>query len=118
MKHIRHMVCFSTNKSDCDATHVIAMGGDALVHAPAKGWPEDVALSLTDAPEAALMCEYSDHAAMHIAMGSSDVVTWDDFRIEPWVGSMVLPAGKRLRCHSEHPSVGMRAECHVVQAAQ
>ena len=30
-------------------------------------------------------------------------MAWDDFRLEPWVGMMVLPAGKRLRCRSERP---------------
>ena len=28
-------------------------------------------------------------------------VPWDDFKLSPWVGMMVIPAGKRLRCRSE-----------------
>ena len=121
MENIRHAICTSTNARDWNATHYVALGGDALLHAPGDGWPEDVALSLTDVPEAVLTCAKGNfnafnHAAFQLAMSSDAAVevAWDDFRIEPWVGTMVLPAGKRLRCRSEErPGMGLRAECHV-----
>jgi hypothetical protein len=98
-------VCTTVGESDWHALFFVAFGGDA----PEDGWPEDVALSLTDAPEAALMCSFGEHSAMQKAMSSEAAlaVAWDDFRIEPWAGVMVLPAGKRLRYRSEH-SRGLR----------
>ena len=123
----RHTLCMSTNARDWNATHYVVLGGDALVHAPEDGWPDDVALSLTDAPEAVLSWathgafqSATDHAAFQSAMSSDAelAVAWDDFRIEPWVGTMVLPAGKRLRYRSERPGMGLRAECHVQTAHQ
>ena len=96
-------------ESDGHALFFVAFGGDAHVDAPEDGWPEDVAISLTDAPEAALKCSFGEHSAMQKAMSSEAAlaVAWDDFRIEPWVGAMVLPAGKRLRYRSER-SRGLR----------
>ena len=106
------MICMSTNECDWHTTHYMTIVGDALVHAPEDGWPDDVTLSLTDAPEAVLTCNWAtpgafqiaNHVAFHRAMSSDAelAVAWDDFRIEPWVGTMVLPAGKRLRYRSEH----------------
>ena len=89
-------VCTIGDKSDWNAMFYVAIGGDAQIRAPEDGWPEDVAISLTDAPEAALKCKFEehDHAAMQRAMSSESAlaVAWDDFRIDPWVGVMVLPA--------------------------
>ena len=103
-------LCTNTNQSDWDVTYYSAIGGDALVHAPEGGWPEDVALSLTDVPEAALTCGFGAHAELQLALSSESAlaVAWDDFRVEPWVGAMVLPAGKRLRCRSECLTTGLR----------
>ena len=100
---MRH-VCTTANKSDWNATYYVAIGGDAQVHAPNDGWPDDVTIALTDAPEAALTCDPETPGAIQRALSSESAlaVAWDDFKIEPWVGVMTLPAGKRLRCHSEH----------------
>jgi hypothetical protein len=102
-------VCTVSGKSDWHALYIVAFGGDAHVDAPEDGWPEDVALSLTDAPEAAMTCSFGEPGAVQRAMSSEAAlaVAWDDFRIEPWAGVMVLPAGKRLRYRSEH-SRGLR----------
>ena len=103
------IVSTMVNKSDWNAIFYVAIRGDILVHAPASGWPEDVAISLTDAPEAALTCDPEAPGAIQRALSSEAAlaVAWDDFRIEPWVGTMVLPAGKRLRYRSER-SRGLR----------
>jgi hypothetical protein len=103
-------LCTTSDKSDWNATYYAAIGGDALVHAPDDGWPDDVALSLTDVPEAALTCGFGAHAKLQLALSSEAAlaVAWDDFRIEPWVRTMVLPAGKRLRCRSESLQTDLR----------
>ena len=111
------ITCTMVDKSNWNATYYVAIGGDTIVHAPEDGWPDDVALSLTDAPEAVLSWathgafqSATDHAAFQSAMSSDAelAVAWDDFRIEPWVGTMVLPAGKRLRCRSESLQTDLR----------
>jgi hypothetical protein len=60
----------------------VAISGDYIVCAPEQGWPEDVALGLTDAPEAALACGYSEHRKVHLVMCSDEVhaVDWNNFR--------------------------------------
>ena len=77
-----HILCTSTNKSDWNAVYYVTIGGDAIVDAPTDGWPEDVALSLTDAPEAALTCDVAVPGAMQLALSSEAAlaVAWDDFR--------------------------------------
>ena len=97
------IVSTMVDKSDWNAMFYVAIGGDAHVHAPKEGWPEDVTIALTDAPDAALTCDPEAPGAIQRALSSEAAlaVAWDDYRIEPWVGVMVLPAGKRLRCHSE-----------------
>jgi hypothetical protein len=88
------------DKSDWNAIYYVAICGDAHVHAPEDGWPEDVAIALTDAPEEALTC-HPDAIQRELSSKAALEVVWDDFRIDPWVGAMVLAAGKRLRCRSE-----------------
>jgi hypothetical protein len=99
------------HKSDWNAMYYVAIGGDAHIHAPDDGWPEDVTIALTDAPDAALKFKFEehDHGAMQLALSTEEAlaVTWDNFKIDPWVGVMVLPAGKRLRCRSER-RMGLR----------
>jgi hypothetical protein len=109
------ITCTMVDKSDWNATYYVAIGGDTIVHAPEDGWAEDVALSLTDAPEAALICDAAVPGAIQRVLSSEAAlaVAWDDFRIEPWVGAMVLPAGKRLRCRSECPKMGLRAHTAI-----
>ena len=71
-----------TISRDWPATHYMAFGGDSIVCAPEQGWPEDVALGLTDAPEAALACGYEEHSKIQLVMCSDEVhaVDWNDFR--------------------------------------
>ena len=72
----------SMSKHDWNAAFYVTIGGDAIVDAPTDGWPEDVALSLTDAPEAALTCDVAVPGAMQLALSSESAlaVAWDDFR--------------------------------------
>ena len=60
----------------------MAICGDSIVCAPEQGWPEDVALGLTDAPEAALACTWAEHSKVQLVMCSDEVhaVDWDKFR--------------------------------------
>ena len=97
-----HMVCTLVDKSDWNAMYYAAIREDAHVHAPEEGWPDDIAIALTDVPEAALTCE-TDAIQRALSSEAALAVAWDDFRIEPWVGAMVLPAGKRLRCRTMRP---------------
>ena len=72
----------SMSKHDWNAAFYVTIGGDAIVDAPTDGWPEDVALSLTDAPEAALTCDVAVPGAIQSALSSEAAlaVAWDDFR--------------------------------------
>ena len=78
--------CTMIDSSDWSVKYYMAIGCDALVHAPADGWPEDIVLAVADAPAC-------DAAALRSLAGA-----WDSCKIEPWVGTMVLPTGKLLRC--------------------
>ena len=91
-----------TDKSDWNAMYYVALGGDGHIHAPDDGWPEGVTIALTDAPYAALTCA-PDEVQIALCSNEALAVAWDDFKLEPWVGMMVLQAGKRLRCRSERP---------------
>ena len=82
----------SMSKHDWNAAFYVTIGGDAIVDAPTDGWPEDVALSLTDAPEAALTCDVAVPGAIQSALSSEAAlaVAWDDFR-SPLYGSAMAP---------------------------
>ena len=64
------IVSTMVDKSDWNAIFYVAIGGDAHVHALKEGWPEDVTIALTDAPDAALTCDPEAPGAIQRALSS------------------------------------------------